>query len=75
MGKRRVRRWCSGKRRGGGEGGGGKRPREGESEEDYCFACKDGGLLRFCDYRFRPRFPFSSPRPAGVGLMVLRSIV
>uniref|UniRef100_A0A0E0L2P2 GYF domain-containing protein n=1 Tax=Oryza punctata TaxID=4537 RepID=A0A0E0L2P2_ORYPU len=54
MGKRRGRgRRCSGKRRGGGadEGGGGKRRREGESEEDYCFSCKDGGLLRFCDYR------------------------
>lgn len=54
MGKRRGRRRrCSGKRRGGDadEGGGGKRRREGESEEDYCFACKDGGLLRFCDHR------------------------
>uniref|UniRef100_A0A0E0PMN6 GYF domain-containing protein n=1 Tax=Oryza rufipogon TaxID=4529 RepID=A0A0E0PMN6_ORYRU len=54
MGKRRGRRRrCSGKRRGGDAdgGGGGKRRREGESEEDYCFACKDGGLLRFCDHR------------------------
>uniref|UniRef100_A0A0D9ZZB7 GYF domain-containing protein n=1 Tax=Oryza glumipatula TaxID=40148 RepID=A0A0D9ZZB7_9ORYZ len=54
MGKRRGRgRRCSGKRRGGDadEGGGGKRRREGESEEDYCFACKDGGHLRFCDHR------------------------
>uniref|UniRef100_A0A0E0DRJ3 GYF domain-containing protein n=1 Tax=Oryza meridionalis TaxID=40149 RepID=A0A0E0DRJ3_9ORYZ len=56
MGKRRGRgRRSSGKRRGGDsdadEGGGGKRRREGESEEDYCFACKDGGLLRFCDHR------------------------
>ncbi|KAL5202670.1 hypothetical protein ABZP36_013622 [Zizania latifolia] len=52
MGKRRARR-SSGKRRGGGgaEGEGSKRRREGETEEDYCFACKDGGLLRCCDYR------------------------
>ncbi|KAG8043175.1 hypothetical protein GUJ93_ZPchr0010g8733 [Zizania palustris] len=54
MGKPRARR-CSGKRRGGGgaEGEGSKRPREaeGETEEDFCFACKDGGLLRCCDYR------------------------
>lgn len=65
MGKRRGRgRRCSGKRRGGDadEGGGGKRRREGESEEDYCFACKDGGLLRFCDHRFP--CPVRSPLPA-----------
>uniref|UniRef100_A0A0D9WGN3 Uncharacterized protein n=1 Tax=Leersia perrieri TaxID=77586 RepID=A0A0D9WGN3_9ORYZ len=48
MGKRRVKRRGGG---GGGDGDGGKRRREGESEEDYCFACKDGGHLRFCDYR------------------------
>uniref|UniRef100_J3M7A5 GYF domain-containing protein n=1 Tax=Oryza brachyantha TaxID=4533 RepID=J3M7A5_ORYBR len=49
MGKRRAR---GSKRRGGAEGGGGgKRRREGESDEDYCFVCKDGGRLRFCDYR------------------------
>jgi hypothetical protein len=66
MGKRKGR--PAGKSRGGRGGAvAGSEPRpasepeeenteeEAEGESDFCFACKDGGDLHLCDYRFVPR--------------------
>jgi hypothetical protein len=83
MGKRKGR--PAGKSRGGRGGAvAGSEPRpasepeleeteeEAEGESDFCFACKDGGDLHLCDYRFgspssaRP-FTFSSPAPCPRG--------
>lgn len=54
-------------------------PVEGDEEEeeamegeDYCFACKDGGELRVCDFRFAPLTP--PPPGSGVSLVSSRDL-